>query len=746
VFLLEHGSELFDIAKNAIHSNIWESFVEGDKAFDRDFLRQFPELSPTRVAGWYLIFMWNDSPRTRDLWYDYVGQSIDLQRRRQEHFRAAEKGKSKSLIYELWRGDQFIVGGPLQNTVKFIPLGTEPPTFRNDAQNRLKFLNIVETFLGVVFQTFQPLVLKEWLDKSVAIRPGDHGANITVPVIEEFRTKSGLDAWLSLWKSDDPRKVAIMRAVNAKAHETLAAQHYKSQMAGKRVAESSRLWQLRILRGPVRDEQETVPVYCSECGTEKIDHSPAYATRTGEYVARFSMCTVCPAPARSPEATGSVHSTPLFLPVEKMPRGFVRYYNLVQRLKRPHGCQLYYGKDSLPSDLDENSDQAPEFAAAGPSSTLGGSNVFSRSQNQYWKDGILRDADPTKGEPESVDIKCPSCHASRPDEAPAFLSYTGQYVLPAVRCSCGAHNWSPVDASKLPEGKFQSYKAITGRLSRNPLLKWEYTPPPLRSQIPPKANPSLRGKHYEEGILRDPIPDLGEPDSVELKCRGCGHLERDAQPLFLSHTGAYLVSGATCRMCKKRSFWAPVDVTSFVARGTFLSWMKDPMNAWEHTPKDLRAEAPPNVKPKNRGSLFDEGILQPADPGTSVKLRCRGCGVEGLDSTPLFLSLDGRYAVTATPCSGCKRNVWDPVDVPKGFIAMPTLHAWMRDPVRRWEFTPKDLRGPKPAPAEKPAKKPTAKTPVAKKPAAKKRLSRSRDEDDDDYDEEDEVPRKKSRS
>lgn len=38
-FLLDHGSQLFGIVKNVIHDDVWENFVQGDKTFDRDFLR-----------------------------------------------------------------------------------------------------------------------------------------------------------------------------------------------------------------------------------------------------------------------------------------------------------------------------------------------------------------------------------------------------------------------------------------------------------------------------------------------------------------------------------------------------------------------------------------------------------------------------------------------------------------------------------------------------------------------------------
>lgn len=165
---------------------------------------------------------------------------------------------------------------------------------------------------------------------------------------------------------------------------------------------------------------------------------------------------------------------------------------------------------------------------------------------------------------------------------------------------------------------------------------------------------------------------------------------------------------------------------------------------WDYTPENLRQQTRPAEK--SRGEHVDAGILRDPEMGepTSVQLQCRKADCKGqkLDTEPVYLSRTGEYLVPAKRCSKCKSGTqaWDPVDVPNGFVNGQTFRKWMKNPVKRWEYAPEDLRGPKPAPVEKPA---------AKKPAAKKRLLSSRDDDDDDdddEDDEDEVPRKKARS
>lgn len=490
--------------------------------------------------------------------------------------RGVKKGVDKKVLYKLWRGDDFIVGGAPRNAATFIPLGIELPAFSDDARIYGKLRDIIETFLTLVFQSFQPRDLERWLDKSAKIHPGDHGANVSIPVLDQT-TKARKVSWASLWHSNDPRKVAIIRAAVARGHKTQRAEGYKSKTDGVRESAASKLWQLGILRVPEGGEPTAVPVSCINCGTEHIDRTPAYATSTGEYIARVVTCFVCPVP--DPPLAGRIYARGVFLPVEEMPHGFLRYDTLNCRLGNSKGCLKYYGQESLPSDSSAGSHQVPKFVAASSSQTLG---------------GILRDADPKKGEPDSVTLKCKSCGRTRLDQVPSFLSYTGEYVWTSPYCfepGCQKKSWTPVDA--LPRGSLCN--STMRAWFRSPLKRWEYTPEPLRAKTAPDAKPQRsRGLLWEEGILRTADPKKGDPTSVKVQCPKCKGEGLDTTPLFLNLSGQYVVTLMTCSVptCESKSGWIPVGVKDSVVVATIKNRMKDPMNRWEHTPPHLRGPEP----------------------------------------------------------------------------------------------------------------------------------------------------------
>jgi hypothetical protein len=371
------------------------------------------------------------------------------------------------------------------------------------------------------------------------------------------------------------------------------------------------------------------------------------------------------------------------------------------------------------------------------------------ARNRYWKAGVFRDADPTRGEPESLVIRCDSCGAVRPDPKPAIISYTGQYVTPKSKCRCGRYpTWTPVGSVLNPKDVVR-YGAMHARFARKQRLLWEHTPVHLRSQTPPAADViSIRGRHFEAGILRFADPTMGEPESVKLQCVHCGALDRDDTPIFVNHTKEYVVSLKRC--CKgNNGLWIPDGVPNgFVRRTTFLQRIKNPARYFEYTPHDRRGHLTAPVSKSPRDKALELGIIRYADPTmgdpTSVKLVCRGCGAEQQDAKPIFIVHTQQYVIPKLGCSAsnCKERRFTAADIPKDkFMLGTSFNTLLRNPLKAWEYTPDHLRGPKPAPAEKPAKK-SAKTPAkpaTKKPATKKRLSSSRDDDDDD----DEVPRKK---
>jgi hypothetical protein len=199
-----------------------------------------------------------------------------------------------------------------------------------------------------------------------------------------------------------------------------------------------------------------------------------------------------------------------------------------------------------------------------PPTKLGGSKYYLRSDKINFKTGVLRDADPGKGEPESVMVRCNDCQTEIADDMTTFLSLTGQYVTPTFTCpKCRKEKapWRPVD--DLAMG-FVLYGTIQSRL-KDARARWEHTPVELRDPTPPdvvRGRLTPREEFFQLGIIRQADTQKGEPESVAIKCRFCNMETRDTEPLFVNHNVQYIpaLSGVdSCSACKTRRAFTPVD-------------------------------------------------------------------------------------------------------------------------------------------------------------------------------------------
>jgi hypothetical protein len=121
---------LFDLLKKCTHPDIWEHCVDGDKAFDRDFLLGLPSRE-IDSPGWYLIVLYDEDDIS--WWRDYVGQSGDVTRRWRKHQSASTNQLFQALIYEVWRnGEPIPEDGNLPRQAKFISLGCDVSGFDDD--------------------------------------------------------------------------------------------------------------------------------------------------------------------------------------------------------------------------------------------------------------------------------------------------------------------------------------------------------------------------------------------------------------------------------------------------------------------------------------------------------------------------------------------------------------------------------------------------------------------------------------
>lgn len=328
-FITKHGSEkLFQHMKDSIKPELWNHFMEGDKATDLEFLRSLPmeKQFPDR-SGWYLgVVEDQDGDEFLAL---YIGQSVSIISRIggvKGHKNSVLLGQKKMLLYWFWRGDTNDVPPIPQNSslekklerlprkCKFITLGTDKSGLKDaDAEH---FLNIGEMFLALMFRSLQSETLKKWLPDDCTVSSPATGANIQLPILQGHQSQQNF-ALEDAVNSENS-------AVTAYADEALGR-----NLTGKKLEKRNQIVMEKTTvgsrekgknqghyRGPDLSLGDTaeVQVACVSCGTKKIDTQPQYLRETGQYLVRRTTCPAC-APTDAEKKRGQKHSSKYFEPV-----------------------------------------------------------------------------------------------------------------------------------------------------------------------------------------------------------------------------------------------------------------------------------------------------------------------------------------------------------------------------------------------------------------------------------------------
>lgn len=307
-----HGEiKLFGLLKKCSDPNIWEHCVEGDKAFDRDFLFRLPSVDNDSRAGWYLITLWDDTDT--DWWRKYIGQTNDLRKRWRSHQTSAKNPKVNEFLYTHWRGGKDVPDNRvLPCRGKFVPIAWEESGFV-DKLDKQNFLNLVELFFMLIFQTLRPETLTSFLPNDVEVREPHRGLNLSVPLGDRHNMR----AITLLWNGDAAARAHAAKVVTknlATAQVALKAERHKSLAIARR--KSSPLHKDGIIRNadPDLGDPTTVAVKCTKCGTVVEDQAPTFVVSSGEYVARGQQCPTCP-PTESKAKAGYKSGHTVFVPV-----------------------------------------------------------------------------------------------------------------------------------------------------------------------------------------------------------------------------------------------------------------------------------------------------------------------------------------------------------------------------------------------------------------------------------------------
>jgi hypothetical protein len=314
----KHGHQrLFGFLRKGCTPFVWDNFVEGDMAYNRDFLLQLSDKIERNCRGWYLIVLWDEDDDDR--WYVYAGQTTKTNKRWVAHQGHSRDAISKSLLYSVWKNAPTSPGDgkpsqPLRS--KFFVLAQDESGFP-PGRDRQLWLNMGEIFFSLVFQSFQPQELKFWLPEDVAIRTPSRGLNVSVPITDWHKDVAAVS---SLWSSHDPaiRAYAAARVTKnlEKAQVTLRKEKHKPLTIALRNNPKAKRHADGTLRGPdpTKGEPTLVATKCKKCGFLSEDNAPVFVAATGAYLARLQPCEKCPI-SESQAQRGYKRAIVVFLPV-----------------------------------------------------------------------------------------------------------------------------------------------------------------------------------------------------------------------------------------------------------------------------------------------------------------------------------------------------------------------------------------------------------------------------------------------
>lgn len=299
-FIDTQGSEkLFALLEKCTDDFIWKNCVVDGKALDPEFLHSMKQDYRHQRSGWYLIFMWDDGRQVWEWYRVYVGQaggggsSRTILERVNEHRTNSKNTDCTQLVYRAWRAFEDTVDEKKMNKVKAIKLGFAPDQdiFADPGDHSL-FVNLGEMYFSLIFRGLQVQDLINWLPDGTVADTSDLapvGLNVALPLSQGQQLQSKM-AFGKLANSPDPQVREYARRTLKKNLQKVVDSNFASITGTLR---KNAAWaNENIFRdGPAG---QTVQVRCVDCGWVKVDDTPRYLVRTGQYLSRVTGCENCP--------------------------------------------------------------------------------------------------------------------------------------------------------------------------------------------------------------------------------------------------------------------------------------------------------------------------------------------------------------------------------------------------------------------------------------------------------------------
>lgn len=481
-FFRRHSNEkLFGLFRECTAKHIWTNCVEGRRALDPEYLDSLAEDYDTSQPGWYLIFLCHRLEPQR--WHDYVGQALNVGSRGAGHLKSALEKPKPPLLYYTWRGGR---NDPVEGSLDKLPfkakicrLGTDRSGF--GGKDKGLFLNLMEQFLALVFQTLQSKDLMEWLPREVKIQSG-HGLNVALPVHQGHRRGSDIAGRTNqLLRSTDPIKQAfalsklverVRKACDPPAAREPVKQDDSSEdeSSEQDSSEDSSATEEPVEKAPgrsrfldrvdqiseearqsgsysniFRDFQSgdvaSVVTECRACGFERVDEQPRYLRVSGQYVVRRLKCHECTlANALRPELARQTAQV-LFFPANLEDDQWVSYEWVLTRIRTDVDWALYFLGEGPQPEHGRPKPGLPRRLKPmrAPLSELQLPPVIPKPKEQKkWTSekrpykcerlGVLiQDSLPVR-------VKCSSCGWERDDVSPEYVLVTCEYAAKLQVC------------------------------------------------------------------------------------------------------------------------------------------------------------------------------------------------------------------------------------------------------------------------------------------------------------------------
>ncbi|KAK7415335.1 hypothetical protein QQX98_005980 [Neonectria punicea] len=230
--------------------------------------------------GHYMIVLTDDNDQA---WFaQYVGQSFNVSKRLRNHEFNCRGVKEKKLLYTMWRKQGI--------EAHYVPLHSVVADFGEDEKDQATWLNLVEMFYCLVFETLQPSMLAHWLKEFPFA--GDKGLNTQLPIHQGDNSRAENSGYGSICKSND----AKIRQLGFNHMNNMRAAALVKQKADNYVNNSAALFAANGAprhREPIEGDKLPVKIKCGSCKSDasiRNDDAPKFCVNTGKYLVRQLRC------------------------------------------------------------------------------------------------------------------------------------------------------------------------------------------------------------------------------------------------------------------------------------------------------------------------------------------------------------------------------------------------------------------------------------------------------------------------